>query len=200
MGESSGLFGFMERVGDIVIMNLLFLLTCIPIITIGPSLVALYSVTLKMAAGEEGYAVKAYFNAFAKNFMQGSYVGLADTIIVLIIAANAVCYPLFSGPYKDYYLYAIVIFVCTIALLLSFLAYPLMARYENSFWRTILNSALISISKLPYTLLMVIIAIVPLVITYYFHYAAFYLLFAGFGVTALIQSKILIRVFSKISG
>lgn len=43
-------FSFMSNVGDVIILNLLFIVTCLPIITIGTSVTALYSVSMKLAS------------------------------------------------------------------------------------------------------------------------------------------------------
>ena len=43
-------FTFMGRVADLIILNLLFLLCCIPIVTIGPAITAMYYVTMKMVS------------------------------------------------------------------------------------------------------------------------------------------------------
>lgn len=42
-------FTFMGRVADLILLNIIFLLSCIPIVTIGASITAMYYVTLKMA-------------------------------------------------------------------------------------------------------------------------------------------------------
>lgn len=56
------------------------MLCCLPIITAGASVTALYSVTLKMVKDEESYIVKGFFKAFKENFKQ-------STIIWIIMAA-----------------------------------------------------------------------------------------------------------------
>ena len=51
---------FLGRVADLVILNFLFLLCSIPIVTIGASWTALYSVTLKAVKNEESYIAKGF--------------------------------------------------------------------------------------------------------------------------------------------
>ena len=53
---------FLSRLCDLMILNILCLICCIPIVTIGASITALYSVTLKMVKGEDFlYCKKAFF-------------------------------------------------------------------------------------------------------------------------------------------
>lgn len=73
-----GLFlKILNKTGDLIILNIVFLVTCIPIVTIGSALSAMYSVTLKMCKDEESYIVRGYFKAFKANLKQ--------TIIVYVI-------------------------------------------------------------------------------------------------------------------
>lgn len=46
------------RLGDIIILNMIFVVGCIPVITIGTSLSALYAVAMKMARGERTIRVE----------------------------------------------------------------------------------------------------------------------------------------------
>ena len=52
----SPIMRFLSRVCDLIILNLLAIACCIPIVTAGASITALFSVTLKMVKGEEGFS------------------------------------------------------------------------------------------------------------------------------------------------
>lgn len=65
-------FTFMGKVADVMILNLLFIITSIPTITIGTSLTALYSVSLKQSSGTSSYIAKEYFFAWKTNFKQST--------------------------------------------------------------------------------------------------------------------------------
>ena len=54
-----------SRFASLVVLNLLFLCTCIPIFTIGAALTALYDVVFRMDSEREGQIVSTYFRAFA---------------------------------------------------------------------------------------------------------------------------------------
>lgn len=60
----------LSRVADLVVLNLLFLLTCIPLFTIGPALSALYTVTFAFGTHREQGVAGTYFRAFRQNFWQ----------------------------------------------------------------------------------------------------------------------------------
>ena len=78
-------YRFMSSLFHVLLLNLCFLLTSIPIVTIGASAVALFDVMLRMVDDEEGYVVKQYFKAFKANWKQGVPLGILN-----LIAAYAV--------------------------------------------------------------------------------------------------------------
>ena len=61
-------FTVMGRVADLIMLNVVFLICCLPIVTIGASLTALHYVTLKMTRNEESYIIRSFFKSFKQNF------------------------------------------------------------------------------------------------------------------------------------
>ena len=54
----------LNKICDMVCLNVLWLICCIPVFTIGASTTALYTVMLKMVKNEEGYIFRGFFKAF----------------------------------------------------------------------------------------------------------------------------------------
>lgn len=71
---NSVLYRILAKIGNLVILNLLFLICSLPVVTIGASSTALYTVTLKMAKDRENYIVKDFLYAFKKNFRQSTII------------------------------------------------------------------------------------------------------------------------------
>ena len=69
-------FTVMGRVADLIMLNVVFLICCLPIVTIGASLTALHYVTLKMARNEESYIIRSFFKSFKQNFKQATIINL----------------------------------------------------------------------------------------------------------------------------
>ena len=60
-----------ERFVDLILLNILFIVTCIPIVTVGAAITALNSVTLKMVIDkEDGHIIRAFLRSFLQNFLQ----------------------------------------------------------------------------------------------------------------------------------
>ena len=74
---------FMNKVADLMILNLLTIVCMIPIITTGAALTAMHYQVLKIVRDEECYIVKGYFKAFRENFKQSTAIWL----IMLVIGA-----------------------------------------------------------------------------------------------------------------
>ena len=79
-------FTFMNKVADLCILNIICLVCCIPIVTAGASITAMYYVTLKMVRNEEAYIVRSFFKSFKDNFKQATIINL------IMIAVGAILY------------------------------------------------------------------------------------------------------------
>jgi uncharacterized membrane protein YesL len=145
----------MERLVDVFLLNLLWLLCCLPLVTIGASTVAAYSVTLKMVDNEEGYLAKTFFKAFKQNFIKSTLLWLINAVILYALYLDWQLVK--ASPNPSFLLIFAGIIIAGIAFCAFIYAYPLMARYENSLLNTLRNSFQISIRYLGRTLILVLI-------------------------------------------
>ena len=58
------LFHILSRIADLILLNVLWLLSSLPIITIGASTTALYYVMLKIVKNEDSYIIRSFFHSF----------------------------------------------------------------------------------------------------------------------------------------
>ena len=160
----SPIMRFLSRVCDLIILNLLTIVCCIPIFTAGASITALFSVTLKMVKGEESYIVRGFFKGFKENFKQ-------STIMWLILLALGIIWTIdfrLLGYFPGMIQFVLkVIFTLIGFILLSTLIYvfPLTARYVNTVKATFKNALILTVAKLPYTLLMVVIVVAAVILS-----------------------------------
>lgn len=78
-------YRFMNKFGNLIILNLLFLLTSIPLITIVSSLSALYYATVKTVRTENGYPIREYMEAFKREIKKGLLMGTALVVSAVIL-------------------------------------------------------------------------------------------------------------------
>ena len=122
---------FLSNLTDIVILNVLFLLCCIPVITIGPAITAMHYVTLKMVKDEDGYLLKSFFKAFKENFKQSCIawmVFLAITVVFLLDYKILKTAGMEENKIFMIVIGSIYLFICITAMYV----FPLLSRFENT--------------------------------------------------------------------
>lgn len=195
------LFQTLSRLADLVLLNVIFLICCIPVITIGASLTAMYEITLKIAFREDGYIIRDFFKALKRNFVSATIIWMITIALGILLLFN------FSTILQvKNIVFTIILFVTgTIAILYAMTvtyAFPLLARFHNTVFKTIRNAFFMSIANfLPYSLLMLVFPIglflLSCINANIFSWAIFIYLLIGFSGIALINSYLFKRIFSK---
>lgn len=163
LGYDSFLGTILGKAADLLILNFLWVLCCIPVVTIIPATSALYCVTIKMVNKEEPGIVRTFFRSFRGNLKQGIPLSLIFLFCGLVlILDNAYYAALSTGGGKILRIISIIYAVCFF-LILTYVP-PLQARFENRILQTLKNALLIAIQNLGNTLLVIVIHIVPLAI------------------------------------
>ena len=83
----SPFWSFMSRLADLIILNLLWIVFCVPVVTIGASTTAMYRVTLNMVRGEGSGVVRMFWDAFRLNLKQAVLIFLILLIPVLLVVS-----------------------------------------------------------------------------------------------------------------
>ena len=156
---------FLSRLCDLMILNILCLICCIPIVTIGASITALYSVTLKMVKGEDSYIAKGFSKGFRQNFKISTIIWLILLVIGALLAFDFRAVNMLPAALQNVFRILVGAFITFYILLFSYI-FPYIARFENGIKDTIKNSVLISILNLPRTLLIVLLPIGLVVFTF----------------------------------
>lgn len=196
----SGIFQFLSRVADLMILNIIFLVTCIPIVTIGAAWTALYYMTLKMVRNEESYIVRGYFKSFKENFKQSTIMWLVILVMILLLVFDYRIVNVMEGNMAQFMKIGLTVVSLFLGMLLSYL-FPLQSKFYNTIKRTVTNACLMSIRHLPQTLIMMVISVGAVLLTFLnnwtFSYGILIWLLAGFATVALANSWFLVRIFDK---
>lgn len=159
---NSPVYVFMQRLWDVFRLNLLWLLCSLPIITLGCSTIAAYSVALRMAEDSEGHIVSDFFKAFKANWKQGIPMSFITIICFMAVSLDFQIYNALeenSLPFLIIGVFAAYIF--TLSLLY---VYPLLARYENTIFKSLKNSYRLSMRYFGRTILLIFIVALEIVI------------------------------------
>lgn len=161
----NGVVRALGRLCDFVVLNILWIICSLPIITIGASTSAMYSVMLKIVKNEEGYIIRGFFKGFKENFKKSTILWLMLLAMGIIIRLD---FQIIQGMNSSMrvVMQGILMFVSLMLVCLNLYGFPMLARYENTLRQTIKNSFILAIVKLPYTILMLIIVAAPIVITF----------------------------------
>jgi len=185
----------LNRFFDLAVLNLLFLLCCVPIFTIGAASAALYTVCFRMDTEKEDGIFRSFFRAFRDNFRQGTLLWLLFLLFSGGCLANIL---LFSG----YFPVLVPVFWLLFALAVMIFSYvfPLLSLFSNDIRSTLKNALALCLGYLPRSLLLGILNIFPWAILvlnlYAFFNMAFAWVFLYFSAAAYLNSLILKRIFA----
>ena len=181
---------------DLLVLNLLTLVLCIPVFTIGPAITAMHEIVIHIVRGEEGYTVKPYFQAFAANFKKGLLLSLVLVLSAGILYVDYLAAVTFIPPMR-----VGIIAIAIIVLAISFYAFAMMARYENTFRATLKNAAILAVANFPKTLFMVVCAVGMWVACIQFYkIGAPILLLFGLSLPCYVNILFINGVFRKLDG
>ena len=191
----------MSRVADLIILNLLCVVCCIPIITIGASITALYYQTLKMVRNEESYIVKGFFHSFRQNFKQSIAFNLIMLSAAVMLYFDMSIVRNMEG-FLSRVLFVIFLMMAVVYAFILLYLYPVLAKFDNTVKNTFVNALLMSIRHLPYTVLMLAISAIPVIIFFIpmAQVQSIILLLyfmMGFAVTAYCKSYFFVKIFDN---
>ena len=194
----SKLMTFCGRLVDLTRINLLWLVCCLPVFTIGASTTAMLTALYAFRA-EEPCGGKVFFAAFRKTFGKATVLWLAIVFFGFVLGL-------------DYYLVAHldfpgrmavigVIFFFAALLLFAFeLMFPLLSQFPGSIRDLVVNAVLLILSNLPKLLLVTAMNLLPgllfLLLPQVFLLLGFFWLICGFALVALYDISVLERIFA----
>jgi uncharacterized membrane protein YesL len=194
------IYRFLTRFVELIVLNFMFLLFCIPIFTIGASFTALYSVTLKMVRNEESGVYSGFVQAFKKNFKQSTCIWILLMFAALFLLLDYLYLKLYDGNFTLLIILSLFFFTC-IYLLLTILIFPYIARYENTIRESVVNALKMAVTNPFQTIPVLIFSIGPVLLIFlspYFFLLALYLsIFFGFSLVAYLNSFLFRNIYEK---
>lgn len=189
-----------EKILDLVTVNLLFLLSCLPFVTIGIAKISLYETLFEIKGARRVKVTAMYMQAFRKNWKVGLKLGLLELLLVGISLFDLVLFwrqetMLFQM------LKATCIGVIIFTSLLFLCIYPLAAKFEMTI-KDLLQTGLIMVSlHFPWFFLMIALLAV---IVFFLSSSGFVFLLGftlfvlvGFAALGFLQLPIMETIFNK---
>ena len=146
----------LSKIADLAVLNILWLICCIPVITAGAATTALYYMTIKMVKNQEGYLVRSFFKAFKENFKKSTIVWLLLLAVGLVLGTDfyIMCH------WESGMRYPMLVLIIMAGLVLTFLGlyvFVLIGTFENKLMEYLKNAFFMSVRHLPYTVVLVCI-------------------------------------------
>lgn len=187
----------LNKAADLMGLNILTLICCIPIITVGPALTALHYTALKIVRDEECYIIRDYFKSFRMNLRQGISIWLIELVIIALLAGDFLILQsteiAFGEPMR-----VILMVVAILILFLFTFAYPVLAKFDNTVMRTLKNALFIGIIQFPKTILMMIVSVIPLLLFVMAPQILPIVFLYGFSAPAWVSAKLYNKFFKKL--
>lgn len=196
--ESRG-SNLLTTVCDLIVVNLLFIITSLPIITIGASLTSLYNITFQIVNGET-ILYRDFFKTFTKKFVKSTLVWISTLVVLSILVFNL--YLVYNVISKDFILLQIPIFIVLfIVIILIVYAFPLLSQFNDKLSTTIKNAILLGLGNFPTSVFLTVLhgsIIFFLLLKNTASVVIFsLLLFFGLSLIALVDSFFLNRIFQR---
>ena len=177
----------------IMFLNLLWVLFSLPIVTIGASTTALYSVLIKMRNGREGKILRDFWTAFRQNFRQATILWLLIVLAAFVFTTDIVLFPNMGGSFGTF---SAMLFVGldVLLLLVSLYVFPMQAVFDNPIGRTVKSALLLLSRHLGGTVVLLALAILTAVaVILYWPLIGWFV----FGLAAFINAWIFDKIFHR---
>lgn len=195
--DSNPIIRGLTKLADLMWLNLLYILTSIPIITIGAATAALYCVTMRVVADEESYITKDFFKAFKNNFKQATILWIICGLLLSLFGYTFYVLMISGFSYAHVAMGIMGIPIVLLAFTLLY-AFPIMSKFENTTLNTAMNSLLISLAKFPMTVLMLVFSAIPILLVISSIKWVPLLILCGFSLVAYVNGSFMNKFFDKI--
>lgn len=129
---------FLSRLWDMFLLNILFLVGCIPIVTAGASAIAAYDVALRIVEDTDSGIVVPFFKAYKENIRQGIVLTIVHDVFALGVILDFIMFEASEDP--PIFLLIVGILAAVLVHVHFFYVYALTARYSNNLFRHLSNS------------------------------------------------------------
>jgi uncharacterized membrane protein YesL len=143
-------FRILEFVTAFFQLNILWLLFCLPVVTIFPATVAMYCVTRQWILHKDYSVFRSFLHYFKENFKQSFLIGLIWTVFAGLFLVDFILMKNFGS--FQYILFPVLTFLGILVMFITIFIFPMIANYNMNWLNYLKNSLFFSIRYLPTTL------------------------------------------------
>ena len=161
-------FRGISKIIDCVWLSILWAICCIPVFTAGAATTALYYAVNKAIKNDRGYATSEFFAAFKSNFKQSTVIWLIFLVLYIWLGVDYLVMRAYAEAGAAIGSMSVIFLVFGMLVTMwGFYVFPYIARFENSTKNILKNTALIAISNVPWTLLLMVLFFVMWIALYF---------------------------------
>ena len=192
---------FLGMLGNLAILNLLWLITSMPVVTIGASTTAMYSVVFKYADGSDDAVLKPFFKAFISNFKQSTLIWLPMCLVAVVLMIDGYYLISHGESAATPFLWIPFFVILVVVSVLNAHIFPQIARFEVDTRTALHNTLLMSLLHLFQTVGIVGLNLLPwammLILPDIFALSGiFWFMFGASGI-AYFNAKVLLKMYKK---
>lgn len=194
----SPLMQALNKVADLLWLNVLTLLCCLPVVTAGAALTAMNYMALKIVRNEECYITRGFFKSFKDNFRQATLIWLLLLVLAFILAADFMVLRSSEDTTFVKILWGAVTAAAILVIMTVTFVFPVLAKFENTVFRTVKNAFIISLMQFPKTILMILAYVLPTVLFLFFPQVMPLCVMFGLSLPAWLAAKLYNKFFKKL--
>ncbi len=149
------IFKFLSTLVDLAALNIMFIISCLPIFTIGAALTSLQYVMITGWDTQNSRLIKMYTRSFRQNFKQSTIVWLIMLVVGVFLGFTGwMVYQQSKVDDSVIFMAFVIVFaiLCVIYLCIMTYIWPVIAKFENTTKMMFVNSLILAFSHLPSTL------------------------------------------------
>lgn len=149
-GPDTVFFRVMNQVGNVIAVTLMWLVGCIPIVTIGTSTTAMYYTVVKSVRRGEGYVTKEFLGAYKRNLKNGILLTLVFLLLAGVLAVDRIYVDQAQTQTAAAMSLGYTLLILVVAALFLYI-WPVMSRFTMGKWNCFRLALLMVFRHLPFT-------------------------------------------------
>lgn len=192
----------LSKICDILFLSVLWVILCIPVITIGPATTALYYTIVKVIRKERGYLFREFFKSFRLNFKRGAIVGVILTAVFVILYFDIIVswQSLSEDSSKGSVFLGIYIALTFLAISFAMFAFPILSRFEMTVKQLLKAAVYMSMRHLPLTFVMLVVVVAAIIVTAFMPMLLFFIPATVVLINSFMMEHILKKYMPKSEG
>lgn len=154
----SGVMRALSKIFDMGLLTLIYLVFCIPVVTVGAATTSLYYVSAKVLRHNRSYVWREFWSSFRTNFVQSTIIWVISAVIAVLLIFNMQIVGAGAGASgSGGYLVGVYFAMLFILLCVSCYIYPIISRFGTKLSQILRLSLYCAFRHFLHTLVMVAI-------------------------------------------